>query len=136
MNEARRSPDPIRAELRPVRRAFFRLHKALIDAERRGFETRRGDHSNAEFLQALINHPELGWIQPMTRLLVRVDEVLADRGPLARQAARELILEIRDMVEPSDAPAAAAYERLRERDPDVLLAHVELTSAIAAVLAA
>lgn len=129
-----RSGEPGRAGLVAVRRALFRLHKRLIDAERSALERRQGPVSSGEFLQALINDPALAWLQPFTSVIVEVDEALAADAEMSETEARRLLLKVRELVEPEDAGVSEHYAAVRQRDPDVLLAHVELAGNVQSAL--
>jgi len=59
-----RPPDPVRQHLVEVRRGLLRLHKALIDAERGGFEASRGPLTNTQLLGALLDDPHFAWLRP------------------------------------------------------------------------
>lgn len=130
-------PDPVRQRLVEVRRGLFRLHKTLIDSERATFERSRGPLSNGQFLQALIQDPFFAWLRPFSGLLVEIDEALAAKEPIAEGSARGYIEQVRGLVEPAGAEgeeegAGGRYEEVRQRDPNVLIAHVELAGRIAA----
>ncbi len=124
-----RSPDPVRDNLKEVRRGLLRLHKALIDAERAVWERDIGPVSNGRFLQALIDDPFFAWLRPFSGLIVEVDERLATGEPLPDAEARAYVERIRALVQPTGAEAER-YERVRQRDAGVLLAHVELEARI------
>lgn len=134
----RRTPardDPARTRLKAVRHSLFRLHKTLIDSERRVLERERGPLSGGQFLQALIHDPAFEWLQPFTAIIVEIDEALAADEGVTAARAREYILRVRDLVDPPDARVAAHYADVRQSDPDVLVAHVELAGNIRAALA-
>ena len=124
-----RSPDPVRDHLKEVRRGLLRLHKALIDAERAVWERDVGPVSNGRFLQALIEDPFFAWLRPFSGLIVEVDERMATGEPLPDAEARAYVERIRALVQPTGAEAEH-YERVRQRDAGVLLAHVELEARI------
>ncbi|HEX2091476.1 MAG TPA: hypothetical protein VHG28_03700 [Longimicrobiaceae bacterium] len=131
---SRRPPsDPMRLHLMEVRRGLLRLHKALIDSERVVFERRSGRMSNGQFLQALLQDPFFAWLRPFSGLITEIDEALASDEPPGPLAAMAYIQQVRALVtpEPGSEPAAR-YEQVRQRDPDVLGAHVELIRRIAA----
>ena len=128
------TPDPVRQGLVEVRRGLLRLHKLLIDSERATFERGHGAMSNGQFLQALIQDPYFEWLRPFTGLIVEIDELLATREPVAEETARGYAERARGLVEPPDAEAAGRYEGIRNRDPEILIAHVELTGRIGAVV--
>jgi hypothetical protein len=133
MASSNSSPDPIRWQLREVRRGFFRLHKTLVDAERAAFEKTQGRLSNGQFLQALIQDPFFAWLRPYSSLLVEIDEALAAKERLSEPSARAYIEQVRALVAPVEGEEASnRYEHVRQRDPNVLVAHVELTAHIGA----
>lgn len=131
-------PDPVRQQLLEVRKGLLRLHKALIDSERLEYERGHGQMSNGQFLQALIQDPFFAWLRPYSGLIVEIDEVLATREPVAEADARDFVERVRALVLlPGEGGSAEArYETVRQRDPAVLLLHVELTSRIATALGA
>jgi hypothetical protein len=57
--------------LEKLRTPLLDVHRALLDSE-------RGGRSPNEFLQALINDPQLEWIKPLTTLVASLDELLAN----------------------------------------------------------
>ncbi len=129
------SHDPQRQQLVNVRLGLLRLHKTLIDAERVVLERRRGTMSSGEFLQALLQDPYLAWLRPFSGLIVEIDEALAADEPITASRARSFIEEVRALVSAGEEDAGTSrYEALRSRDPDVLIAHVELSSRIAVAL--
>lgn len=128
----RRGPDPVRDPLVEVRRGLFRLHKALIDAERRAFENRHGELSNGQFLQALIQDPFFEWLRPFSGLIVEMDEALAAAEPLTAQDARGYLSRTHALVAPdAGSEAEARFVGVRQRAPEVLGAHMELLKRIA-----
>lgn len=130
-------PDPIRQELSAVRRGLLRLHKTLIDAERREFERGSGALTPGQFLQALIDDPFFAWLRPYSGLIVQIDEALADRdNPVTLASAQAFVDQVRELLGPAEEDPAdpSRLHRIRRRDPDVLAAHVEVTRALSAAL--
>lgn len=130
-SRANRPPDPIRDHVVEVRRGLLRLHKTLVDAERAVYERRRGAMSNGQFLQALLTDPYFAWIRPFSGLVVEIDEALAADEPLTHPSARQYMTRVRTLLTPQ-GEAAARYDEVRLRDPDVLVAHVELVRRLTA----
>jgi hypothetical protein len=131
-------PDPSRHPhlhtLREVRRAVFRLHKALVDAERAGMERESGPVPGGVFLQSLLHDPELAWLRPFSGLIVEMDEALAQPEPLSATEARAFIERVHELVatadESGDLRSGSRYGEASRKDPDVLIAHVELMTRI------
>jgi hypothetical protein len=57
-----------------VRLRLLELHGALVDAARREHEKVHGRMSPLAFLDTLINDPAFAWLQPLTTIIVRLDE--------------------------------------------------------------
>lgn len=89
-----------------VRNELLDLHRALIDAQRADYERERGRVAPGEFLQTLISDPSYAWLQPLTGLVARLDEVLADETLQQR------------------------YLEALQRHPEVLVAHGKLKQAL------
>jgi hypothetical protein len=101
-----------------VRRSLLELHKALVEAERRGHEKSLGRLRDGEFLDALIKDPAFAWLAPLTALIVRLDE---EEGPRGEELARV----VRSLVSPK-TPTIEFHRRyadLLQRDADVVVAH-------------
>ena len=64
--------------LEKLRSPLLEVHRTLLEAERAEYERSHGEVSPAQFLQALIDDPQLAWLKPLTRLVVSLDEVLGD----------------------------------------------------------
>lgn len=129
-----RQADPLHQHLTEVRRGLLRLHKTLIDAERAAFEDRTGPMSNTQFLGALLEEPFFAWLRPYSGLVARIDEALAGEEAMTDAQAKEFLEQARALVAPAGTGTEGArrYEMLRQREPNVLVAHVELVRRLAA----
>src|SRR6187399_2235235 len=67
--------------LNDLRQGLLRLHKTLLDWERAGYERIHGRQSSNDLLNALLNDPQFAWLRPISQLIVRIDELLADKTP-------------------------------------------------------
>lgn len=136
MRASHPNPDPetalIRQRLSDVRKRLLRLHKALIDAERGYFERSRGPITSGQLLQALISDPYFEWLRPFSALIVEMDEAMTQDEPLLLDQMLVLTQQARALT-PIEPPGEDnRYDTVCQRDPDVLIAHVELSRAIAA----
>lgn len=104
-----------------MRRELLDLHRALVDAERREYERARGRMPDRAFLQALISDPALAWLNPLTSLIVRLEELLEEKGA---QVA-DCIAEIRKLLkpDPNGREFQRKYEQVMQRSPEVVVAH-------------
>lgn len=119
-----------------MRRGLLRLHKALIDSERAVFERDSGPLTSGQLLRALLEDPFFEWLRPFSRLIVEIDEALASKEPVSTQNARTYVEQVRLLVGAGDTESevepAGQYHQLVRRDPNVLIAHVELVNRLQA----
>jgi len=111
--------------LQALRPALIELHRALVEAERRGHEKSLGRLSDGEFLEALIKDPAFAWLAPLTALIVRLDE---DEGPRGDELARV----VRSLVSPK-GPTIEFHRRYADflqRDANVVVAHGAVVRAL------
>jgi hypothetical protein len=124
------APDPVRQKLQEVREAVLALHKALLDSERTAYEIVYGAiPSPAAFLQLLINDGRFAWLQPITTLIVQIDEALAaKRPPAASRDLAQLIDDTRALFSPSREMSDfwRRYSGAVQRDPAVAVLHAEV----------
>ena len=113
-----------------IRFTLLDLHKAVLDTVRRDYERDRGTVRDADFLNALIDEQQLGWLKPMTSLVAKLDEALEDDG--ARP--RALMGELRTLIAPDTGARhfQQKYADILERSPDALVAHVRTMRALKA----
>src|SRR4051812_4445612 len=94
MNEKRptsENPD-IRKRFTEMREALLALHKSLVDSERVSYEKTIGAiQSPNHFFQLLTNDPWFAWLQPLSQLIVAMDEALDAKEPLAISTVDALI---------------------------------------------
>src|SRR6185295_13969363 len=91
--------------LRELRHGLLRLHKLLLDLERRDYERARGPISNSyEFLQLVLKDPWFDWLHRLSELIVQIDESLDTREtdtPLSEDDAQALIERAKALLAPS-----------------------------------
>ncbi len=111
--------------LREIREALLRLHRTLLDWQRRGHERVRGRLSANELLQVLLHDPEFAWLRPISECIVRIDAMLADEGVVDEDA---VIVQARALASPDadGTPHAQRYLRAIQESPDAVLAHRDL----------
>ena len=127
-DQAAPEDDPVRQRSLELRKALLALHKALIDSERVTFERTMGHiHSPNHFLQLLTSDPWFTWLQPLSSLIVSIDELLDQKEPLTIGDLDALISQSGRLlvpVEHGDGFSGHYFEAL-QRDPHVVLAHAE-----------
>ncbi len=91
---------------RALRLALLDLHRALVEEERLLYEKQHGPQGAGDFLQVMAYAEEMRWLEPLSRLIVMLDEAIDGRGDAAQaplavaQRARELLKLDRESSEP------------------------------------
>lgn len=122
--------NPPLSQLEKVRHALLALHKALVDSERIGYEqTMGGIRSPNHFLQLLTRDPWFAWLQPLSQLIVSMDEALEAKEPLTAAGVKALLNEAKILLTPSESGEGFGrhYFDALQRDPNVIFAHAEVT---------
>jgi catechol 2,3-dioxygenase len=119
------SPDT-RARLAELRTRLLDLHKALLDDAKVAYEMDRGRIPSAgALLQLVIGDPWFAWLQRLSGLIVRIDEMAAPEAKAMDTDARALFEQVDRLLIPSETGAdfARRYLEALQRQPAVVLAH-------------
>lgn len=115
--------------LQHLRNTLLDLHKSLVDSERVTYEQTVGAiQSPNQFLQLLTSDPWFAWLQPLSQLIVAMDEALEEKKPLPDATADALSNQTRLLLvatETGEGFSRHYYDAL-QREPDVVLAHAEV----------
>ena len=130
--EYERVSDITRDALKELRHGLLRLHKTLLDLERRGYERARGRIGNSyEFLQLVLKDPWFDWLHRLSELIVQIDETLDTRDsdtPSTEEDAKALVARARSLLSPSETGSEFQknYFLALQQSPDVVLLHAEM----------
>ena len=118
--------------MRELRLGLLRLHKTLLDDERLAYERVYGQVTSGELLQLVINHEQFAWLRSISEFIVRIDEMLDADEPVTNADAESLLNQARALLKPSEdgADFERKYFAALQRDPDILLAHREITKTL------
>lgn len=130
MNPPTFPPEKFREHLAQLRESLVRLHKALVDSERVGYEKNIGTiPSPNHFLRLLTDDPWFAWLHPLSQLIVAMDEALDAKAktPLTAEMAAMFIGQTGELLAASEAGQGFArhYFDALQRDPAVVMAHAE-----------
>jgi hypothetical protein len=122
-------PAGARKRLTELRLALLKLHKALVDSERVGYEKTIGQIPSPNyFLQLLTTDPWFAWLHPLSQLIVAMDEALDAKEPLTQAIVDALVRQSKLLLVASETGEefSGHYHEALQRDPDVVLAHAEV----------
>lgn len=126
----------ILTDLRRLRDGLLRLHKAILDAERRSYELAHGPVESMHTLLQLVMHdPWFGWFRPISEIVVQIDEVLDSDEPVSDDVVRGMFREVRSLLLPTEEGEefAVKYRKILQVDPDIILAHAKVAELLQAV---
>lgn len=125
--------DIVRRRLSELRHALLTLHKTLVDSERVSYEQAVGPiQSPNHFLQLLTRDPWFAWLQSFSQLIVAMDEALEEKEPLTTAGVDALVKQTGLLLVASESGEefSGHYYAALQRDPDVVLAHAEVSKFI------
>jgi hypothetical protein len=127
-----RASELTRDALKELRHGLLRLHKLLLELERRDYERARGRISNSyEFLQLVLKDPWFDWLHRLSELIVQIDEGLDTRDaehPMTDEDAKALTERAKTLLAPSESGTQFQknYFLALQQSPDVVLLHSEV----------
>lgn len=120
--------NPARHKLIALRLALLRLHKTLLEMERRDYERVNGHVSAGELFRLVVDHEQFSWLHNLSEFVVRLDETLSGETAVTSEDTHVAIMLARKMFTPTEAGDAfqKRYFDAIQRDPAVVMEHAEL----------
>lgn len=128
--------DSAREKLVALRGALLRLHKALLEMERRDYEREHGVVSVGELFRLVVDDPQFNWLHNISEFVVRIDETLTGKAPVTAPDSDTAFDLARKMFTPTETGDAfqKQYFHAIQRDPAVVMEHAELARLFAQTL--
>jgi len=119
--------DEGRQRLRDLSARLLRLHKVLLDRERREWEATRGPIAPGELLRLLLSAREFAWLRSLSAMIARIDEAVdADETETAREV-EAFFAEARRLLRSGEiGPFEIKYREALQLSPEVVIAHAEV----------
>jgi len=117
-----------REKLISLRLALLRLHKTLLEMERRDYEREHGHINSGELFRLVVDHAQFAWLHNISEFVVRIDETLAAKEPITSEYTSVAFSLARKMFVPADSGDGfqRKYFAAIQRDPTVVIEHAEL----------
>lgn len=122
-----------RQQLVSVRQVLLRLHKTLLEFERKAYERVEGRISNSyQFLQLVMSDPWFAWLRQLSELIVEMDELLAAREPASESTALALMEQSRMLLTPAESGSEfqRKYFLAMQQSAEVVVAHSEFAEVL------
>jgi hypothetical protein len=119
---------PARQKLVALRQALLRLHKTLLDMERRDYEKAHGVVTTGELFRLVVDDAQFAWLHNISEFVVRIDEALSSDEGVTDEGAHVSISLARKLFAPSETGDGfqKQYFDAIQRDPAVVMEHAEL----------
>lgn len=107
---------------------MLRLHKVLVDHEKRIYESINGPINPGRFLGLLLESPDLAWLRRFSMLIVEIDEMFELDDGYTAEMIDAYIEKARGLVEMSDVDDdfRARYQAAIQQDIEAVALHEEL----------
>jgi hypothetical protein len=127
-NKGDGSDTPARQKLVALRQALLKLHKTLLDMERRDYEKAHGVVSTGELFRLVVGDEQFAWLHNISEFVVRIDETLSSEEPVTDADAHSHISLARKLFAPTETGDGfqKQYFDAIQRDPAVVMEHAEL----------
>jgi hypothetical protein len=119
---------PARQRLVALRQALLRLHKTLLEMERRDYEKAHGVVSTGELFRLVVDDAQFAWLHNISEFVVRIDESLSSDEGVTEEGAHVSISLARKLFAPTETGDGfqKQYFDAIQRDPAVVMEHAEL----------
>src|SRR2546421_10085063 len=119
---------PAREKLLSLRLALLRLHKTLLNMERRNYEREHGHVNSGELFRLVVDHSQFAWLHNISEFVVRIDESLAAKEPITPEYTNVAFSLARKMFVPAESGDSfqKKYFDAIQNDPAVVIEHAEL----------
>src|SRR5882757_4759252 len=119
---------PARKTLIELRLALLRVHKTLLEMERRAYQKENGFVNSGELFRLVVDHPQFAWLHNISEFVVRIDETLTGEAKVVPADAATAVALARKMFTPTaegDAFQKKYFDAIQD-DPNVVMEHGEL----------
>src|SRR5260370_7833572 len=111
-----------------LRLALLRLHKTLLEMERRDYEREHGHVNTGELFRLVVDHAQFAWLHNISEFVVRIDETLAAKEPVTPEYTSVAFSLARKMFVPTESGDTfqKKYFVPIQRDPPSPIDHTHL----------
>jgi hypothetical protein len=125
--------DQERERLRDLSARVVRLHKVLLDRERRVHEERHGPIPPAELFQLVLHDEQFAWLRSLSTLIARIDEMVDAEDPISQEHGAAVFGEAYRLLKSGGSSGFSdKYRDALQESPDVVIAHAEVSRVLRA----
>jgi len=119
---------PARQKLVALREALLRIHKSLLEMERRHYEKEHGTVNAGELFRLVVDDAQISWLHNISEFVVRIDESLSSEEGVTDNDAHIAVSLARKIFAPSESGDGfqKKYYDAIQADPAVVIEHAQL----------
>lgn len=122
--------------LRDLSTRLVRLHKVLLDRERRAYEQRHGPIPSGELLRLVLFDEQFSWLRVLSAMIAEIDAIV-DAEELEHENVQNVFREAYRLLKSGGAgDFQDKYHVALQESPDVVMAHADVSRILPASTAA
>lgn len=112
---------------------MLKLHKNLVDHERRIYEGLNGPVTAGQFLNVLLEDQDFSWLRKFSTLIVDIDEMFDQKDGFSEEAVDQHLAAMASLIamEDEDEAFRAKYQAALQQDLDAAVHQAELKKVFA-----
>jgi hypothetical protein len=123
--------DPHRERLRDLSHRLVRLHKLLLDRERRRHENLHGAIPPRELLHLLIADPRFAWLRSLSAMIASIDELVDADGAIGDDHLRAAFRDTYRLLKSEEGGEfQARYHEAFQDSPEIVMAHADVSKVL------
>jgi hypothetical protein len=128
--------EPARDRLRDLSARLLRLHRLLLDRERRAYETQHGSIPPGALLRLLLQDDQFAWLRSLSTLIADIDGVVDGDEPVGEGAIDTALRRVHGLLKGGRGDTfERKYHAALQESPDVVMAHAAVSKVLPASVA-
>jgi hypothetical protein len=122
-----------RERVRDLSSRLLRLHKVLLDRERRRYEDRHGAVHAGELFKLLLSDPQFLWLRSLSTMIANIDEIADADGPLEQREIEAVFRDAYRLLKSGQSGEfQEKYQEALQDSPEVVMAHAAVSKVLPA----
>lgn len=118
--------DHDRGRLRELSARLTKLHRVLLDRERRRYEDRRGSIPSGELLHLVMTDPQFAWLRSLSTMIAQIDALVDADDPITEVTFTSVSQgAYRLLRSGGSGEFQLKYRDALQDSPDVVMAHAD-----------
>jgi hypothetical protein len=120
--------DQERERLRDLSTRLVRLHRVLLDRERRDREDRHGPIPSGELFRLVLDHEQFAWLRLLSAMIAQIDATVDADEPVGAEAVDNALRESYRLLKAGGrGDFQDKYHDALQSSPEVVMAHAEVS---------